>query len=72
MQRGPHAGYLPALYRPLPRRYANPAPVGLYNFALTNFLLSLININTRNIGSPSFVVAVAYGYGGLIQLLAGM
>lgn len=51
---------------------ANPAPLGLSAFALTTFVLSLINLGTRNIAEPNLVVAIAYGYGGLVQLLAGM
>lgn len=64
--------FQPGLYRPPSRNFANPAPLGLSAFALTTFVLSLINVNTRNIGHPNLVVALAYGYGGLVQLLAGM
>lgn len=64
--------FQPGLYRPPNRKFANPAPLGLCAFALTTFVLSLINVNTKSIGSPSLVVALAYGYGGLVQLLAGM
>jgi succinate-acetate transporter protein len=64
--------FQPGLYKPPSRGFANPAPLGLSAFALTTFVLSLINVNTRSIGSPSLVVALAYGYGGLVQLLAGM
>lgn len=51
---------------------ANPAPLGLAGFAFTTFLLSLINLNTRGVATPSIVVGPAYAYGGLMQLLAGM
>ena len=54
------------------RKFANPAPLGLSAFALTTFVLSLINVGTRGITGPNIVVAAAFGYGGLIQLLAGM
>jgi len=64
--------FQPGLYRQPDRKFANPAPLGLSAFALTTFVLSLINVNTRNIGHPNIVVALAYGYGGLVQLLAGM
>ncbi|ORX98431.1 glyoxylate pathway regulator [Clohesyomyces aquaticus] len=64
--------FQPGLYRPPSRKFANPAPLGLSAFALTTFVLSLINLGTRNIGHPNLVVAIAYGYGGLVQLLAGM
>ncbi|KAI5285678.1 hypothetical protein KEM52_002335 [Ascosphaera acerosa] len=54
------------------RRFANPAPLGLSAFALTTFVLSLINLQTRGVTAPNIVVAGAYAYGGLVQLLAGM
>ena len=54
------------------RKFANPAPLGLSAFALTTFVLSLINVGTRGIPAPNIVVGIAFGYGGLIQLLAGM
>ncbi|KAA8614618.1 gpr fun34 family protein [Pyrenophora tritici-repentis] len=64
--------FQPGLYRPPNRKFANPAPLGLSAFALTTFVLSLINVKTRGLHSPNIVVALAYGYGGLVQLLAGM
>ncbi|KAL2072856.1 hypothetical protein VTL71DRAFT_12199 [Oculimacula yallundae] len=70
----PFAGYLqPGHYRP-PKKdgIANPAPLGLFAFAFTTFLLSLLNWHTRDIAVPSIVLAPAFAYGGLIQLLAGM
>jgi len=65
--------FQPGLYRPTThRKFANPAPLGLSAFALTTFVLSLINCGTRNLTEPNIVVALAFGYGGLVQLLAGM
>ncbi|KAH9868768.1 hypothetical protein J1614_007842 [Plenodomus biglobosus] len=64
--------FQPGLYKPQSRGFANPAPLGLSAFALTTFVLSLINVKTRSIGAPNIVVALAYGYGGLVQLCAGM
>ncbi|KAH7049280.1 GPR1/FUN34/yaaH family-domain-containing protein [Macrophomina phaseolina] len=64
--------FQPGLYRAPKSNFANPAPLGLSAFALTTFVLSLINMGTRNIAEPNIVVALAYGYGGLVQLLAGM
>ena len=65
--------FQPGLYKPVTgRKFANPAPLGLSAFALTTFVLSLINVGARNIAEPNLVVAIAYGYGGLVQLLAGM
>ena len=53
-------------------KFGNPSPLGLSAFALTMFLLSLINLGTRHISIPSIVIGPALGYGGLVQLLAGM
>jgi len=64
--------FQPGLYKPPSRGFANPAPLGLSAFALTTFVLSLINMRARNVNEPNLVVAAAYGYGGLVQLLAGM
>lgn len=66
--------FQPGSYRPPPKQFANPAPLGLSGFALTTFVLSLINLNVLGIGDvgPYIVVGPAYVYGGFIQLLAGM
>lgn len=65
--------FQPGLYRPTTeRKFANPAPLGLSAFALTTFVLSLINVGTRDVTEGNIVVALAFGYGGLVQLLAGM
>lgn len=65
-QPGPHAPVAQL------KKIANPAPLGLAAFALTTFVLSAINLKTLDLTAPNLVVALAYGYGGLIQLLAGM
>ncbi|KAJ6021784.1 hypothetical protein N7540_007288 [Penicillium herquei] len=65
--------FQPGLYKPVTdRKFGNPAPLGLSAFALTTFVLSAINMNAANITEPNIVVALAFGYGGLVQLLAGM
>lgn len=65
--------FQPGLYKPvIDRKIANPAPLGLAAFALTTFVLSAINMGARDIMAPNLVVGIAYGYGGLVQLLAGM
>lgn len=65
--------FQPGLYKPIAdRKFANPAPLGLSAFALTTFVLSLINLGTRGVSGPSIVIGAAFGYGGLVQLLAGM
>lgn len=65
--------FQPGLYKPTEhRKFGNPAPLGLCAFALTTFVLSAINLGTRGITAPNIVVPLAFGYGGLVQLLAGM
>lgn len=65
--------FQPGLWKGLAsRKFANPAPLGLSAFALTTFVLSLINLSVRGVNEPSIVLALAFAYGGLIQLLAGM
>jgi len=55
-------------FRPL----ANPAPLGLFSFASTTLVLSLINVQARGVTVPNIVLGMAFGVGGLAQLLAGM
>jgi uncharacterized protein len=62
----------PGLYKPPTKKIANPAPLGLAAFALTTFVLSLINWHTQDVTEANIVVSLAFGYGGLVQLLAGM
>jgi uncharacterized protein len=51
---------------------ADPAPLGLAAFALTTFLLSAANANWMSHATGAAVLGYAFGYGGLVQLLAGM
>ncbi|KAI8680662.1 hypothetical protein NCS56_00472000 [Fusarium sp. Ph1] len=55
-----------------PRRFANPSPLGLSAFAVTTFVLSCVNMHVRGETKPNIAVPLAFGYGGLVQLLAGM
>jgi uncharacterized protein len=65
--------FQPGLYKSTEhRKFANPAPLGLCGFALTTFVLSLINLNTAGITEPNIVIGAAFAYGGLCQLLSGM
>ena len=45
---------------------------GLFSFASTTFILSLVNVQTRGVKEPNVVVGMALFTGGLAQLLAGM
>ncbi|CAO3650032.1 unnamed protein product [Cunninghamella echinulata] len=53
---------------------ANPGPLGLSGFALTTFVLSLHNAGAglAPTSPHGIVTGLAMGYGGLVQLLAGM
>jgi len=65
--------FQPGLYKPTTERvFANPVPLGLSAFALTTFMLSLINVQANGVTTPNIVVAAAFGYGGICQLLSGM
>jgi len=61
---------------PLPARtvpgghIADPAPLGLAAFALTTFILSFVNADL--VKAEPVVFGLAFAYGGLAQLLAGM
>lgn len=65
--------FQPGLWKqPEHRKFANPAPLGLCAFTLTTFVLSAVNLETRGVTDPNIAVPLALGYGGLVQLLAGM
>jgi uncharacterized protein len=51
---------------------ADPAPLGLAAFALTTFLLSGANAGWMTHATGNAWLPYALGYGGLVQLLAGM
>ena len=54
------------------RMIADPAPLGLGAFALTTFLLSLVNAGIMPKDTEPVVLAVALAFGGIAQMLAGM
>ncbi|KAG8221733.1 Gpr1 family protein [Butyriboletus roseoflavus] len=62
----------PANFAPRPTKIANPGALGLFSFASTTFLLSMYNVNARDIHTPNVVVGMACFSGGLAQFLAGM
>jgi succinate-acetate transporter protein len=51
---------------------ADPGPLGLAAFALTTFVLSMFNSGLMGEGGEPIVFGLAFAYGGLAQLLAGM
>ncbi len=53
-------------------RVADPGPLGLAGFAMTTFCLSSWNANIWHGAGLEAALALAFFYGGLAQLLAGM
>ena len=51
---------------------ANAGPLGLCAFALTTFLLSMVNAKLVNKGVEPIVFGTALMFGGIVQVLAGM
>jgi uncharacterized protein len=51
---------------------ADPGPLGLAGFALTTFVLSLVNAGVLPADTEPVVLGLALAYGGVAQLLAGM
>lgn len=62
----------PGLAAPSSHKFGNPAPLGLSGFALSTFVLSMVNAGAMGAKNDSVVVGLAMFYGGLIQLLSGM
>ncbi|MDP8171685.1 acetate uptake transporter [Pasteurella skyensis] len=50
----------------------NPAPLGLCGFALTTWLLSLINAGHFSGSNVGLVLAMGLAFGGTAQMIAGM
>jgi succinate-acetate transporter protein len=53
-------------------KFPNPAPLGLAGFALTTWLLSMINAGWFAGNSIPMVLAVAFAFGGTAQMIAGV
>lgn len=51
---------------------ADPGPLGLAAFALTTFVLSMFNSGLVSTRGEPVAYALAFAYGGIAQLLAGM
>jgi uncharacterized protein len=51
---------------------ANPAPLGLVGFGLTTVMLSLVNAGVLPHGGEQVILPLAFAYGGLIQMIAGI
>lgn len=55
-----------------PAAWGNAAPLGLTAFAVTAFILSMINTGIVNVGAEPVTFGVAFMFGGLTQLIAGV
>lgn len=54
------------------KKWANPAPLGLTGFALTTWMLSMVNAGWYSGDSVPLVLATAFAYGGTAQFAAGL
>jgi succinate-acetate transporter protein len=70
--REPLRGETAAARAPATQATADPGPLGLAAFAMTTFVLSMINADLIGSASEPVVLGLALMYGGLAQLLAGM
>ena len=52
------ADFDPEPHKRLLRQFANPAPLGLCGFALTTFVLSLVNVQARSVTTPNIVIGL--------------
>lgn len=62
----------PGLAPPPKNDLANPAPLGLSALALSLFVWSLINMETRGVKIPNIVVGLGFFYGGAAEFIAAM
>jgi succinate-acetate transporter protein len=53
-------------------KLANPAPLGLFGFATTTWLLSMVNTGLLPATTLPLVLAMAFAYGGTAQFAAGL
>ena len=57
---------------PSPTKIANPGPLGLLGFGLTTCVLSIVNAGLLPHEAVAAVVPLAFAYGGVAQLIAGV
>src|SRR4051812_50093075 len=71
-RREPMAGRTAEARAPGTWTVADPGPLGLAAFALTTFVLSMFNSGLVGEKGEPIVFGLAFAYGGLAQLLAGV
>ncbi|OWZ67060.1 hypothetical protein AYX15_01812 [Cryptococcus neoformans] len=54
------------------RKFGNPTSVGLISFTGAALLLNLYGIQARGVTKPNIILGVAFGLGGLGQIIAGI
>jgi succinate-acetate transporter protein len=53
-------------------KFANPAPLGLYGFAVTTMMLSMFNVKWFGIDTFPLMMSTAFAFGGAAQFIAGL
>ena len=53
-------------------KLANPAPLGLFGFAVTTMMLSMFNVKWFGLDSFPLMMSTAFAFGGTAQFLAGL
>jgi succinate-acetate transporter protein len=55
-----------------PITLANPGPLGLFGFAMTTWLLAMVNAGWFGVSATPMVLAMAFAFGGAAQFCAGL
>ncbi len=53
-------------------KFANPAPLGLFGFSVTLWMLSMFNVGWYTLASLPLMMSTAFAFGGTCQILAGL
>ena len=53
-------------------KFANPAPLGLFGFAVTTWMLSMFNVKWFGLDTFPLMMSTAFAFGGTAQFLAGL
>jgi|WetSurMetagenome_2_1015567.scaffolds.fasta_scaffold158707_2 uncharacterized protein len=53
-------------------KFANPAPLGLFGFAVTTMMLSMFNVKWFGLDTFPLMMSTAFAFGGAAQFVAGL
>jgi succinate-acetate transporter protein len=53
-------------------KFANPAPLGLFGFAVTTMMLSMFNVKWFGLDTFPLMMSTAFAFGGVAQFVAGL